>query len=139
VRRDGRILQLSDRRGRVSKAYHVQFHQGYAHFTVAQRFVQPLLLMSARAVEKRPVQVIEYIRAENRILRSKRRPSIAVMLAHPGDVGACVETHCHTGAVVTLPDYQSGYPIDIETLSLVTEEDLVRPAGDDRRCAAEIR
>ena len=36
-----------------------------------KRFVHPLLLLLARATEKELVQMVEYLKAENRMLRSK--------------------------------------------------------------------
>jgi putative transposase len=36
-----------------------------------KRFLHPLLLLLARATEKELVQMVEYLRTENRILRSK--------------------------------------------------------------------
>ena len=43
-----------------------------------KRFVHPLLLLLARATEKELVQMIEYLKAENRILRSKLPKQIDV-------------------------------------------------------------
>jgi putative transposase len=43
-----------------------------------KRFVHPLLLLLARATEKELVQMVEYLKAENRILRSKLPKRIEV-------------------------------------------------------------
>jgi hypothetical protein len=36
-----------------------------------KRFVHPLLMLLARATEKELVQMVEYLKAENRMLRNK--------------------------------------------------------------------
>lgn len=46
-----------------------------------KRFVHPLLLLLARATEKELVQMIEYLKAENRILRNKLPKRIEVTAA----------------------------------------------------------
>jgi putative transposase len=43
-----------------------------------KRFIHPLLLLVARATEKDLVQMIEYLKAENRILRNKLPKRIEV-------------------------------------------------------------
>ena len=43
-----------------------------------KRFVHPLLLLLARATEKELVQMVEYLKTENRILRSKLPKQIEV-------------------------------------------------------------
>jgi putative transposase len=43
-----------------------------------KRFVHPLLLILTRATEKELVKTIEYLKAENRILRSKLPKQIEV-------------------------------------------------------------
>ncbi len=43
-----------------------------------KRFLHPLLLLLARATEKELVQMVEYLRTENRILRSKLPKRIEV-------------------------------------------------------------
>lgn len=45
------------------------------------RFIHPLLLIVARATEKELVQMVEYLKAENRILRSKLPKRIDVTAA----------------------------------------------------------
>jgi putative transposase len=43
-----------------------------------KRFVHPLLMLLAHATEKELVQIIEYLKAENRILRNKLPKRIEV-------------------------------------------------------------
>ena len=49
----------------------VQLYQALAHSTQMKRIIPPLLLLLARASEKQLVQYIEYLKTENKILRSK--------------------------------------------------------------------
>jgi hypothetical protein len=59
-------------------------------------------------------------------------------MSRPRNVDARMETHGHTGTVAALTDEQGRNSVDIEMLTLATQDDFARLAGDDRRRAAEM-
>ena len=54
------------------------FFQGLSHYTAVKKIIHPLLLLIAKATEKEATKYIEYLKAENRILRSKLPKRIEV-------------------------------------------------------------
>jgi hypothetical protein len=54
-----------------SQKYATSIFQALLHYTQMKRIIHPLLMLIARATEKDLALYIEYLKAENKILRSK--------------------------------------------------------------------
>ncbi|MAD81044.1 MAG: hypothetical protein CMJ50_09420 [Planctomycetaceae bacterium] len=62
----------------VSKRCHLQRYQLLVDSTPMTRFLHPILLLVARATESELGRYVEYLKAENRILRDKLPKRISV-------------------------------------------------------------
>ena len=70
------------------------FFQALSQYTDMKRIVHPLLLLIARATEKDLVLYIEYLKTENRILRSKLPKRIDVT---PAERATLIKLACCSG------------------------------------------
>ena len=92
----------------VSIIRHRPFQQALTHYTHMKRIIHPLLLLIARATEKEATQYIEYLKAENRILRSKLPKRVemtaaekATLISLGQKLGSAISNACSANALAS--------------------------------------
>jgi predicted RNA-binding protein YlqC (UPF0109 family) len=89
-----------------------------------KRFIHPLLMLLARATDKELVKIVEYLRAENRILRSKLPKHIQVTPAERGrliELGARLGTKIRDVITIVQRQQQITESVDARRLTVKAE------------------